>query len=75
MDDVMRTFAPVPGMDRSAPAPMPAMPAMPSMPNVTLAMAYVPFQKWEQPFDAVTALDRGTLFPSLDKPFLAGGDR
>ncbi len=35
-----------------------------------LAMAYVPFQKWEKPYDAETALCRGTLFPSLDKPFI-----
>lgn len=34
------------------------------------AMAYVPFQQWEQPYDAEAGLDRGTVFPSLDKPFI-----
>ena len=35
-----------------------------------LAMAYVPFQKWEEPYDRETALSRGTIFPALDKPFI-----
>lgn len=35
-----------------------------------LAMAYVPFQVWEEPYDSDTALSRGTVFPSLDKPFI-----
>lgn len=35
-----------------------------------LAMAYVPFQVWEEPYDNDTALSRGTIFPSLDKPFI-----
>lgn len=35
-----------------------------------LAMAYVPFQKWEKPYDPEAALCRGTIFPSLDKPFI-----
>lgn len=41
-----------------------------SFPESTpLAMAYVPFQSWEKPYDAYTSLDRGTMFPSLDLPF------
>jgi hypothetical protein len=35
-----------------------------------LAMAYIPVQLWENPYDADTALSRGTIFPSLDKPFI-----
>lgn len=35
-----------------------------------LAMAYVPFQCWEEPYDRDTAFARGTIFPSLDKPFI-----
>jgi hypothetical protein len=35
-----------------------------------LAMAYVPFQSWENPYDSATALARGTIFPALDKPFI-----
>lgn len=38
--------------------------------DTPLAMAYVPFQKWEEPYDRETALSRGTIFPALDKPFI-----
>ena len=34
-----------------------------------LAMAYVPFQQWGQTYEPERALDAGTLFPDLDKPF------
>ncbi len=43
--------------------------------NMVLAMAYVPKQEWETPYDAMDGLDRGTLFPSLDKPWLGGGKK
>jgi hypothetical protein len=43
--------------------------------KMVLAMAYVPDQTWETPYDVNEGLDRGTLFPSLDKPFLGGGNR
>ena len=44
--------------------------------GMALAMLYVPVQSWETPYDPETALARGTVFPALDKPFLAaGGDR
>ena len=39
-------------------------------PNPALAIAYVPWQNWEEPYDADTGFERGTLFPSLDKPFI-----
>ena len=35
-----------------------------------LAMAYVPFQSWEDTYAENVALARGTIFPSLDMPFL-----
>lgn len=35
-----------------------------------LAMAYVPYQSWEEPYSSSVALQRGTIFPSLDKPFI-----
>lgn len=38
-----------------------------------LAMAYVPWQSWNQTYDPPKALDRGTLFPELDLPFFGGG--
>lgn len=38
------------------------------------AMAYVPYQQYCQSelYDAEDALQRGTLFPVLDKPFTGG---
>ena len=47
-----------------------ALPALPETPVV--AMAYVPFQTDITVYDAAKALQRGTAFPVLDKPFLAG---
>lgn len=35
-----------------------------------IGMAYVPFQQWEQPYDEAMALSRGTIFPSLDLPWI-----
>lgn len=37
---------------------------------LALAMGFVPIQAWEEPYDIDLALSRGTIFPSLDKPFL-----
>ena len=38
--------------------------------TLSLAMAYVPFQQWEDPYEDDVALSRGTVFPCLDKPFI-----
>ncbi|MGN0585391.1 MAG: spore coat associated protein CotJA [Ruminococcus sp.] len=38
-----------------------------------IGMAYVPYQQWEQTYDAKEGFSRGTIFPELDLPF-AGGD-
>jgi hypothetical protein len=40
--------------------------------HLSLAMAYVPYQPFENFFDNETALRRGTLFKALDLPFLGG---
>ena len=40
--------------------------------RLTLAMAYVPYQCWEEPMSAQDSLEAGTVFPSLVKPFLMG---
>lgn len=41
-----------------------------------LAIATVPLQPWETPYDAATALKQGTIFPCLDKPFyVTGGEK
>lgn len=41
--------------------------------SLPLAMAYTPLQRWEDLYDAPTALERGTIFRALDKPFLGKG--
>jgi hypothetical protein len=41
--------------------------------NVSLAMAYVPFQAWQNVYDVDNAFNAGTLFADLDKPFLGYG--
>ncbi|MDO5408103.1 MAG: spore coat associated protein CotJA [Eubacteriales bacterium] len=35
-------------------------------------MAYVPWQRWCQTYPLERALDRGTIFPELDLPFMMG---
>lgn len=37
--------------------------------NTPVGMCYVPFQQWETPYAENIALERGTMFPSLDQPF------
>ena len=54
-----------PCMGKNCPMPQGAFPSDPPV-----AMAYVPFQSWEKPYDADAGLSRGTVFPSLDKPFI-----
>lgn len=39
------------------------------------AMAYVPWQKWDELYDPCKALECGTLFPVLNKPFTGKGGR
>lgn len=47
--------------------------AISSLPEVvSVAMAYVPFQESNDVYSCEKALVRGTIFPVLDKPFLAG---
>ena len=36
----------------------------------SLAMVYIPFQKWQKLYSEEVALNRGTLFSELDKPFI-----
>lgn len=42
--------------------------------GAVIAMASVPKQKWSQPYDETKALNQGTIFPELDKPFYMGGN-
>ena len=38
--------------------------------ELLLAMAYVPMQRWQNLYDTDLAMERGTIFAELDKPFL-----
>lgn len=52
----------------SEPGRLPADSINPAL--LSLAMGFVPFQAWETPYESDVALQRGTIFPSLDKPFI-----
>jgi len=62
-----QTFVPRQGCNCPPQSDLPALPETP-----VVAMAYVPFQTDNAVYDAAKALQRGTVFPVLDKPFLAG---
>lgn len=51
---------------------IPVVPEGTFPPRMSLAMAYVPFQCWEEPLPANKALCQGTVFASLVKPFVMG---
>lgn len=40
--------------------------------DMSIAMAYVPMQRWNQVYDMSRGLTRGTIFPELDLPFVMG---
>ena len=40
--------------------------------GMPIAMAYVPWQRWKQTYSLEQALNRGTIFPELDLPFVMG---
>ena len=40
-----------------------------------LAIAYVPYQQWESTYELCTALQVGTIFPGLHKPFCGRGGK
>lgn len=37
-----------------------------------VGMGYVPWQNWETPYPMEQGFHRGTIFPSLDYPFMMG---
>lgn len=57
------------------PSPMPYMQQNPS--GQVLAMAYVPMQTFQALYEPCEALENGTIFSELNKPFLGwrGGCR
>lgn len=40
--------------------------------NQVVAMAYVPWQRWDKTYEPCRALSIGTIFPELNKPFEGG---
>jgi len=50
--------------------PYPAEQKRDSMRSFALAMAYVPWQQWNQTYDLKKAMCAGTIFPELDRRFL-----
>lgn len=48
-------------------------PTSPLPKNPVPAMAYIPFQQFNQPYSSQEGFKKGTLFPCLDKPFLGEG--
>lgn len=55
---------------RSQTMPYPYGQRSDSMRSFALAMAYVPWQQWNQTYELKKAMCAGTIFPELDKPFL-----
>ena len=43
--------------------------------QLPLAMCYVPMQHWNTTYSLDKSLERGTIFPELDLPFLGGMKR
>ena len=43
--------------------------------DTPIAMAYVPWQKWENIYEPCKGLEHGTIFRDLDKPFMWRGGR
>ncbi len=58
------------------PGPMPYMPTQ-NCPGQVLAMAYVPMQSFQSLYEPCEALENGTIFSELNKPFMGwkGGCR
>ena len=68
---------PDPGIRPGYPMPRPAVSCI--GPNVTggmdqypVGMGYVPMQNWETVFPMEMGFQKGTIFPSLDYPFVMG---
>lgn len=58
-------------MNTTNPAGDQALPADSIDPRLlSLAMAFVPMQSFDTPYEPALAFSRGTIFPALDKPFL-----
>ena len=58
---------------QSVPMMQPGLSALPA--DAAVTMAYVPMQTDTSVYDMEKALQTGTLFPVLNKPFAGAGDR
>ena len=79
LNDMTRNYYGQRGMNRSVtpqPSFPPVQPGLSALPSdATVTMAYVPMQTDTTVYDADKALQAGTLFPALNKPFAGAGDR
>lgn len=57
---------------QNRPTIMPELHHDENLADLPLAMAYVPIQKWKQPYEINEGLSKGTIFQDLYKPFLGG---
>ena len=62
------------GFAAGSPMPLPETGFMGEFPGARypVGMGYVPTQPWETPYPLNTALMAGTIFPSLNYPFVMG---
>lgn len=61
--DIMQAYNLIPPMQCKCPM-IPFMPVMPKLAN-----AYVPYQYMNCIYPSMQGLDRGTIFPELDRPY------
>ncbi|MGI6154170.1 MAG: spore coat associated protein CotJA [Christensenellaceae bacterium] len=67
-------YHPCPPGERYSPAYPPRDGCRPPRPpKKELAQAYIPYQYYTERFAPMTALDKGTIFPELYKPYEKGG--
>lgn len=59
-------------LNPSAPNPQTPNPGRDPLDTLSIAMAYVPMQRWNKVYDMSRGLTRGTIFPELDLPFVMG---
>lgn len=75
MPGIMPPQCPPRQMQRQDFGPGPAMTMQMQTSRFPVGMGYVPWQAWETPYPMEQGLRRGTIFPSLDYPFMMGGCR
>ena len=64
-----------PDMCRSCPPDSAVSAATENIDCYPVGMTYVPWLKWQEVYALDVALEMGTIFPDLFKPFMMGGCR